>query len=94
MREFTKSPAGSLPPNGARVTWALINIFKFDDDGLRVEEFVRTDYRTFLGAARRREQVAQCVRQHATPVVPGDHDAASNQKSQATIWAWFPAWTA
>ena len=48
VREFTKSPAGSLPPNGARVTWDLINIFRFDDDGLLVEEFVRTDYRTFL----------------------------------------------
>lgn len=48
VREFTMSPAGPLPPNGARVTWDLINIFIFDDDGRLVEEFVRTDYRSFL----------------------------------------------
>lgn len=48
VREFTMSPAGPLPANGARVTWDLINIFEFDDDGRLVEEFVRTDYRSFL----------------------------------------------
>ena len=48
VREFTMSPAGPLPPNGARVTWDLINIFRFDDQGRLVEEFVRTDYRSFL----------------------------------------------
>lgn len=56
VREFTRSPAGPLPPNGAKVTWDLINIFRFDDDGRLVEEFVRTDYRSFLqqlGAAGR-----------------------------------------
>jgi hypothetical protein len=26
----------------------LINIFRFDDDGRLIEEFVRTDYRTLL----------------------------------------------
>jgi predicted ester cyclase len=45
---FTMSPAGPLPPNGARITWDLINIFRFDDQGRIVEEFVRTDYRSFL----------------------------------------------
>jgi hypothetical protein len=48
VREFTMSPAGPLPPNGAKVTWDLINIFRFDDEGRMVEEFVRTDYRSFL----------------------------------------------
>lgn len=48
VHEFTMSPAGSLPPNGARVVWDLSNIFRFDDDGRLVEEWVRTDYRTFL----------------------------------------------
>jgi predicted ester cyclase len=48
VREFTMSPAGPLPPNGARVVWDLSNIFRFDDDGCLVEEWVRTDYRTFL----------------------------------------------
>lgn len=48
VKEFTMSPAGSLPPNGARVVWDLINIFRFDDQGRLVEEFVRTDYRSFL----------------------------------------------
>lgn len=56
VREFTQSPAGPLPPNGARVVWDLINIFRFDDDGRLIEEFVRTDHRGFLrqlGAAGR-----------------------------------------
>jgi len=48
VNTFTMSPAGSLPPNGHRVTWDLINIFEFDDKGRLVEEFVRTDYRSFL----------------------------------------------
>ena len=47
-REFTQSPAGPLPPTGTRVVWDLMNIFRFGDDGRMVEEFVRTDYRSFL----------------------------------------------
>jgi predicted ester cyclase len=46
--EFTQSPAGALPPNGQRVVWDLLNIFRFDDQGRLVEEWVRTDYRSFL----------------------------------------------
>ncbi|TAN00785.1 MAG: hypothetical protein EPN45_13865 [Rhizobiaceae bacterium] len=48
VREFTHSPAGPLPPNGQRVIWDLSNIFRFDDEGRLVEEWVRTDYRNFL----------------------------------------------
>jgi hypothetical protein len=48
VRPFTMSPAGTLPPNGKRVTWDLINIFGFDDVGRLIEEHVRTDYRSFL----------------------------------------------
>ncbi|MBV8697444.1 ester cyclase [Bradyrhizobium sp.] len=48
VREFTMSPAGPLPPNGRRVIFDLINIFRFDDQGRLVEEWVRTDYRSFL----------------------------------------------
>jgi hypothetical protein len=48
VNEFTMSPAGALPPNGARITMDLINIFRFDDQGRLIEEFVRTDYRDFL----------------------------------------------
>jgi predicted ester cyclase len=48
VREFTQSPAGSLPPNGQRVVWDLSNIFRFDDQGRLAEEWVRTDYRSFL----------------------------------------------
>jgi predicted ester cyclase len=47
-REFTRSPAGPLPPNGQRVVWDLMNIFRFDDVGRLAEEWVRTDYRSFL----------------------------------------------
>ena len=47
-REFTQSPAGPLPPTGTRVVMDLINIFRFGDDGRLIEEFVRTDNRSFL----------------------------------------------
>jgi hypothetical protein len=47
-REFASSPAGALPPNGRRVVWDLMNIFRFDDQGRLVEEWVRTDSRSFL----------------------------------------------
>ena len=48
VREFTMSPAGPLPPNGRRIVFDLLNIFRFDDNGRLVEEWVRTDYRSFL----------------------------------------------
>jgi predicted ester cyclase len=47
-REFTQSPAGPLPPNGKRIVFDLINIFRFDDRGRLIEEWVRTDNRGFL----------------------------------------------
>lgn len=56
VREYTQSPVGPLPPNGQRVVWDLSNIFRFDDEGRLVEEWVRTDNRSFLrqlGAAGR-----------------------------------------
>lgn len=48
VREFTQSPAGPIPPNGRRVVFDLINIFQFDDEGRLAEEWVQTDYRSFL----------------------------------------------
>src|SRR5712675_2470063 len=48
VREFTQSPAGVLAPNGQRVVWDLANIFRFDDQERIIEEWVRTDYRSFL----------------------------------------------
>jgi predicted ester cyclase len=48
VRPFTQSPVGSVEPNGERVIWDLINIFRFDDEGRLVDEFVRTDNRSFL----------------------------------------------
>jgi predicted ester cyclase len=48
VREFTQSPVGPLPPNGQRVVWDLLNIFRFDDRCRLVDEWVRTDYRSFL----------------------------------------------
>lgn len=48
VRTFTQSPAGPLPPNGKRVVFDLINIFRFDDRARLVEEWVRTDNRGFL----------------------------------------------
>ncbi|MEV4225306.1 ester cyclase [Nonomuraea sp. NPDC049725] len=48
VREFTHSPVGPLAPNGERVVFDLINIFRFDEQGRLVEEWVRTDNRSLL----------------------------------------------
>lgn len=56
VREFARSPAGPLPPNGRHVVWDRSNIFGFDDRGRIVEEGVRTGYRSLprqLGAGGR-----------------------------------------
>jgi predicted ester cyclase len=47
-REFTHSPAGSLPPNGRRVVWDLSNIYTFDHEGRITAEWVRTDNQSVL----------------------------------------------
>ena len=47
-RDFTMSPVGLLPPNGAKVTFTLMNIFRFDDQDRIVEEFIQTDNRDVL----------------------------------------------
>jgi predicted ester cyclase len=48
VREFTQSPVGPLPPNGAKVVFELINIFRYDDQGRLAEEWVQTDNRRRL----------------------------------------------
>jgi predicted ester cyclase len=48
VREFTQSPAGPIPPTGQPMMMDLSNIFRFDDQGRLVEEWVRTDYRGLL----------------------------------------------
>jgi predicted ester cyclase len=48
VRPFTHSPVGPLEPTGNRVVMDLINIFRFDDEGRLIEEFVRTDNRSTL----------------------------------------------
>ena len=48
VREFTQSPVGPLSPNGHRVTWDLMNIFRLDDQGRLVEEWARTNSGSFL----------------------------------------------
>jgi hypothetical protein len=53
-RALTHSPVGPLPPNGQRVTFQLMNIFRYDDQDRLAEEWIHTDQRsvlTQLGAA-------------------------------------------
>ena len=55
VREFTHSPVGRLPPNGNRVVFELMNIFRYDT-GRLAEEWIQTDNRSVLrqlGAAPR-----------------------------------------
>jgi predicted ester cyclase len=48
VREFTHSPVGPLPPNGNRVVFELMNIFRYDGQGRLAEEWVQTDNRSRL----------------------------------------------
>jgi predicted ester cyclase len=48
VREFTHSPIGPLPPNGRRITFELMNIFRYDEQGRLAEEWVQTDNRSRL----------------------------------------------
>jgi predicted ester cyclase len=45
---FTYSPIGPVEPNGQHLEWELIGIFRYDDEGRLAEEWVQTDYRSFL----------------------------------------------
>ena len=45
---FTRSPIGPVAPNGKHLDWEAINTFRYHDDGRLAEEWVQTDYRSFL----------------------------------------------
>jgi predicted ester cyclase len=45
---FTHSPIGSVEPTGQHLEWEVIGTFRYDDDGRLAEEWVQTDYRSFL----------------------------------------------
>jgi predicted ester cyclase len=44
---FTYSPIGPVEPTGQHLEWELIGTFRYDD-GRLAEEWVQTDYRSFL----------------------------------------------
>jgi predicted ester cyclase len=45
---FTHSPIGPVEPTGQHLEWEVIGTFSYDDDGRLAEEWVQTDYRSFL----------------------------------------------
>ena len=45
---FTYSPIGPVEPSGEHLEWELIGTFRYDDNGRLAEEWVQTDYRSFL----------------------------------------------
>jgi hypothetical protein len=45
---FTYSPIGPVQPTGHHLEWERIGTFRYDDDGKLAEEWVQTDYRSFL----------------------------------------------
>ena len=45
---FTHSPVGPVEPTGQHLEWEAINTFRYHDDGRLAEEWVQTDYRSFL----------------------------------------------
>jgi predicted ester cyclase len=47
-QEFAYTPIGLVEPNGQRVQWELINIFRYADEGHLLEEWVQTDTYEFL----------------------------------------------
>ena len=45
---FTYSPIGPVEPTGKHVEWEVIGMFRYDARGRLAEEWVQTDYRSFL----------------------------------------------
>jgi predicted ester cyclase len=45
---FTYSPIGPVEPTGQHLEWELIGTFRYDHEGRLAEEWVQTDYRSFL----------------------------------------------
>ena len=45
---FTYSPIGPAEPTGQHLAWEVIGIFRYDDEGRLAEEWVQTDYRSFV----------------------------------------------
>jgi predicted ester cyclase len=45
---FTYSPIGPVEPTGQHLEWEVIGTFRYDDEGRLAEEWVQTDYRSFL----------------------------------------------
>ncbi|HXN62623.1 MAG TPA: nuclear transport factor 2 family protein [Acidimicrobiales bacterium] len=45
---FTYSPIGPVEPTGQHLEWEAIGIFRYNDEGRLAEEWVQTDYRSFL----------------------------------------------
>ena len=45
---FTYSSIGPVEPTGQHLEWEVIGTFRYDNDGWLAEEWVQTDYRSFL----------------------------------------------
>jgi predicted ester cyclase len=45
---FTHSPIGPVDPTGQHLEWEVMNTFRYHDDGRLAEEWVQTDYLSFL----------------------------------------------
>src|ERR1700733_247123 len=45
---FTYSPIGPVEPTGQPLEWEAIGTFKYDNESRLAEEWVQTDYRSFL----------------------------------------------
>jgi predicted ester cyclase len=46
--DFTYSLIGPVEPTGQHLEWEVIGIFRYNDDDRLAEEWVQTDYRSFL----------------------------------------------
>jgi hypothetical protein len=45
---FTHSPIGPVEPSGQHLEWEVLGTFRYDDHGQLAEEWVQTDYPSFL----------------------------------------------
>ena len=45
---FTYSPVGPVEPTGNHLEWEVIGTFRYTPEGRLAEEWVQTDYRSFL----------------------------------------------
>lgn len=82
MHAVTQSPVGSLPPHGQHVVFDLINIFRYDDEGQIVDEYIRS---TTTPSSYSKQPRRRCVRRVPRRLLPDNLGSAEPSRSTAPL---------